>query len=165
VRTEQNPLFPEPMIGVGGLLFNRQNQVLLIKRDKPPSRGLWSVPGGKLEAGEGLIECCRREIQEETGLDVNVLALIAVVERRVEDFHYVIVDFLVELRDESHNIPCAASDVMEARWIDLEEIGNYPLVAGLSEIIRRTTALRSRGGFVPADSVTDFILPGRGNLD
>lgn len=61
-----NPPFPEPMIGVGGLLVNRLNQVLLIKRDKPPAQGLWSVPGGKLEAGEALIECCRREMQEET---------------------------------------------------------------------------------------------------
>lgn len=147
------------MIGVGGLLFNRQNQVLLIKRNKPPSQGLWSVPGGKLEAGEGLTECCRREIREETGLDVNVLSLIAVVERRVENFHYVIVDFLVELRDECANTPSAASDVTEARWINLENLENYPLVVGLSEIIRRTAVRRNEGLLAPEDSATDFILP------
>jgi 8-oxo-dGTP diphosphatase len=152
------------MIGVGGLLFNRHNQVLLIKRNKPPSQGLWSVPGGKLEAGEGLIECCRREVREETGLDVNVLSLIAVVERRIENFHYVIIDFLVELRDESENRPLAASDVSEALWIDLDKIDDYPLVAGLSAIIR-TAAQRVEEGIVPADSSTDFILPGRGGSD
>lgn len=161
---EQALSFPEPMIGVGGLLFNRQDQVLLIRRNKPPSQGLWSVPGGKLEAGEGLTECCRREIREETGLDVNVLLLIAVVERRIENFHYVIVDFLVELRDESQNLPRAASDVSEARWIDLDKIDDYPLVAGLPEIIR-TAAWRSKEGIVPAESLTDFILPGRGGAD
>lgn len=159
MQDKANLSFPEPMIGVGGLLFNRQNQVLLIKRDKPPAQGLWSVPGGKLEAGEGLTECCRREIREETGLDVNVLSLIAVVERRIENFHYVIVDFLVELRGECTNIPCAASDVSEARWINLENLEDYPLVAGLSEIIRRTAARRNEGLLAPEDSATDFILP------
>lgn len=161
MQDKANLSFPEPMIGVGGLLFNRQNQVLLIKRDKPPAQGLWSVPGGKLEAGEGLTECCRREIREETGLDINVLSLIAVVERRIENFHYVIVDFLVELRDESENIPFAASDVSEAHWIDLEKIGNYPLVSGLLEIIQRTAAGRNGGLYAPEEPNTDFILPGQ----
>jgi 8-oxo-dGTP diphosphatase len=164
VDNKQTLSFPEPMIGVGGLLFNRENQVLLIRRNKAPAQGLWSVPGGKLEAGEGLVECCRREIREETGLDVKVLLLIAVVERRIENFHYVIVDFLVELRDENENLPCAASDVSEARWIDLDEIDDYPLVAGLPEIIR-TAARRRKEGLVPAESITDFILPGRGSPD
>ncbi|MDD1611691.1 MAG: NUDIX domain-containing protein, partial [Methylococcaceae bacterium] len=77
MQDKENPSFPEPMIGVGGLLFNRQHQVLLINRDKPPAQGLWSVPGGRLEAGESLIECCRREMQEETGLDVEVLSIVA----------------------------------------------------------------------------------------
>lgn len=164
MQNKSNSLFPEPMIGVGGLLFNRRNQVLLIKRNKPPAQALWSVPGGKLEAGEGLTECCRREIREETGLDVNVISLIAVVERRIENFHYVIIDFLVELRDESKNIPLAASDVSEARWIDLEKIDAYPLVNGLAEIIQRTAVHRGEGLFAPVeelDSDTDFILPGR----
>jgi len=153
-----NPPFPEPMIGVGGLLVNRLNQVLLIKRDKPPAQGLWSVPGGKLEAGEALIECCRREMQEETGLEVNVLSIAAVVERRIENFHYVIIDFWVELVDEQNSIPVTASDVSEARWVELEKIGDYPLVTGLSEIIQRA-ALKGSGGLSDKGFTgTDFIL-------
>jgi len=163
MQEKENPSFPEPMVGVGGLLFNRHNQVLLIKRDKAPAQGLWSVPGGKLEAGESLVECCRREMQEETGLEVNVLSIAAVVERRIENFHYVIVDFLVELVNQKNNIPVAASDVSEARWIDLEKIGAYPLVPGLLEIIQRTAADRNGGLHAPEDSKTDFILPGRGS--
>ena len=164
MQDKENPSFPEPMIGVGGLLFNRQHQVLLINRDKPPAQGLWSVPGGKLEAGESLIECCRREMQEETGLDVEVLSIVAVVERRIENFHYVIIDFLVQLVDDQNFIPIAASDVSEARWIDLEKIEDYPLVKGLFEIIQRTANQPSGGLHAPEDSDTDFILPGRGNL-
>lgn len=151
---------PEPLIGVGGLLFNRQKQVLLIKRDKPPAQGLWSVPGGKLETGESVTECCRREFQEETGLDVRARSIVAVVERRIENFHYVIIDFLVELVDEQNSLPVAASDVSEARWIDLDGIGDYPLVHGLTEIIQRTANDVNGGLQPPEDADTDFILPG-----
>lgn len=158
MKSRLNLSFPEPMVGVGGLLFNRQKQVLLIKRAKPPAQGLWSVPGGKLEAGESLVECCRREVKEETGLDVNVLSIVAVVERRIENFHYVIVDFLVELIHEQICVPVAASDVSEARWIDLEKIGDYPLVTGLSDIIRRAAINRSGGLSDKGLTGTDFIF-------
>lgn len=150
---------PEPMIGVGGVLFNRHGQVLLIQRNKAPAQGLWSVPGGRLEAGESLTECCRREVCEETGLRVNVSSLVAVVERRVENFHYVIVDFLVELQDHAQDTPRAASDVSEARWIELADLDAYPLVPGLPEIIRRTAAGVHVGLAAPAGFDSDFILP------
>ncbi len=158
MQDNEKPSLPEPMIGVGGLLFNRQGQVLLIKRDKAPAQGLWSVPGGKLEAGESLIECCRREVKEETGLAVEVVSIAAVVDRRIENFHYVIVDFLVALLDEQDDIPVAATDVSEARWIGLETIDDYPLVIGLSEIIRRAAHIPG-GGLSNKDFAgTDFIL-------
>ena len=81
--------FPVPAIGVGGIVFNNQKQVLMIQRNQPPAMGFWSVPGGKLEPGESLAEACQREIKEETGLDIEVKNIVAVVERRIEGFHYV----------------------------------------------------------------------------
>lgn len=154
---------PEPAIGVAGIVFNRQNQVLMIKRDKPPAWGLWSVPGGRLEAGESLVEACKREIKEETGLDTEIKHIVAVVERRVEGFHYVIIDFLAELSDVNGNDPVAQSDVAEARWIKLENIADYDLVDGLAEIILRTHRASGAGqsaGLHDADfGGTDFVLP------
>lgn len=129
---------PVPSIGVGGLLFNRREQVLLIKRNQAPAQGLWSLPGGRQEPGETLIETCRREFTEETSLDIEVKHIVAVVERRLEGFHYVIVDFLVQLIDVEQSCPVAGSDVAEAEWIALADLPRYPLVEGLSEIIRRS---------------------------
>ncbi len=129
---------PIPAIGVGGLLFNRREQVLLIKRNQAPAQGLWSLPGGRQEPGETLVETCRREFTEETSLQVEVKHIVAVVERRLEGFHYVIVDFLVQLIDDEQAAPLAGSDVAEAEWIALPELPSYPLVEGLPEIIRRT---------------------------
>jgi mutator protein MutT len=141
MQTSQTSAFPEPAIGVGGILFNHRNEVLLIKRDKPPAKGLWSIPGGKLEAGESMVEACKREIKEETGLDTEVKQIVAIVERRIENFHYVIIDFLAQLQDQKSSEPVAQSDVSEAKWVDMEAIAGYPLVGGLAEIIVRSNRL------------------------
>ncbi len=95
LRNDQ-PL-PVPTLGVSGIVFNQKNQILLIRRNQPPAMGFWSIPGGKLEAGESLAEACQREIKEETGLITEVKHIVAVVERRVESFHYVIIDYLAQL--------------------------------------------------------------------
>lgn len=155
---------PEPAIGIGGIVFNSRHQVLLIKRDKPPALGFWSVPGGKQEAGESMAEACRREIIEETGLITEVKQIVAVVERRVENFHYVIIDFLAQLLDQPAALPVAQSDASKARWIDLADLADYPLVEGLAEIIRRSHAVHvgmGGDGLVAVQSgATDFVVRG-----
>ena len=156
-------LLPAPTLGVSGIVFNNQKQLLLIQRNQPPAMGLWSIPGGKLEAGESLLEACRREIKEETGLDTEVKNIVAVVERRVEGFHYVIIDYLAQLVDEEHNQPIARSDVSEARWVNLEHLGDFDLVEGLAEIILRTYNVFNGdrvAGLYDADATgSDYILP------
>ncbi|MDO8939008.1 MAG: NUDIX domain-containing protein [Methylicorpusculum sp.] len=159
---------PIPAIGVSGIVFNAQHNVLLIKRNQPPALGLWSIPGGKLEAGETLVEACRREVKEETGMDVRVVSMVAVVERRIDQFHYVIVDFLAELEEACSSIPVAQTDVSEARWVSMQQLDDFELVPGLQEIMVRTYDAYCRGefpGFCDASSVgSDFILPAAGGF-
>ncbi len=154
---------PVPTLGVSGIVFNKQKQILLIQRNQPPAMGFWSIPGGKLEAGESLVEACQREIKEETGLDTEIRNIVAVVERRVEGFHYVIIDYLALLVDEENMEPIAHSDVSEARWVSLEHLGDYELVEGLAEIILRTYNVYNGdhvAGLYDADATgSDYILP------
>jgi mutator protein MutT len=163
VQNNTTNAFPVPAIGVGGIVFNDKRQVLMIQRNQPPAMGLWSVPGGKLEAGESLADTCKREIKEETGLDVAVKNIVAVVERRIEGFHYVVIDFLACLVGDENTLPVAQSDVAEAKWIGLENIEEYDLVDGLAEIIMRTYRLYGSdqlAGLYDADATgTDYILP------
>lgn len=163
VQNNTTSIFPVPAIGVGGIVFNDKGQVLMIQRNQPPAMGLWSVPGGKLEAGESLADTCKREIKEETGLDVAVKNIVAVVERRIESFHYVVIDFLACLVGDENTMPVAQSDVAEAKWIGLENIEEYHLVDGLAEIIMRTYRLYGRdhlAGLYDVDATgTDYILP------
>ncbi len=135
---------PLPAIGVGAVVVDRKGRILLIKRGTAPANGFWSIPGGKQEAGETLIQTCRREVEEETGLQVDVKNIIAVVERRLEGFHYVIIDFLAECCETSKD-PVAQSDVSEACWVMPEEVTNFKVVQGLTAVIE--SAVRQyRGG-------------------
>ena len=159
---QHNPPLPLPAIGVGAVVFNRQQQVLLIQRNQPPAQGYWSVPGGKQERGESLCQALLREVKEETGVDVTIQCIVAVVERRAEGFHYVIVDFLAEYNGNENALLHAQSDVSDAQWVNLEALVNYPLVDGLLTIIKTAfgvyTGKRVAGLYDVQGNGTDFLL-------
>ncbi len=135
---------PQPKIGVGAMIFDDCGKVLLIRRDKAPARGQWSIPGGCQEAGETLVECAAREVLEETGIVVRIGPIVAVAERIKEGFHYVIIDFLATTQQAENTTPVPATDVSEARWVDLSDLDNYDTVIGLSAIIRRIDQIKSK---------------------
>ena len=121
--------FPDhPLVGVGGVVIHR-NRVLLIRRRREPLKGEWSIPGGLLEVGEGLSAAARRELKEETGLDVEPLKIIEVFDRifrqgRQVRYHFVIVDFVCRLKGGRLR---PASDVLEARWVRRKDMGKFHL--------------------------------------
>ena len=122
--------YPErPLVGVGGVVLDGE-KVLLVRRARAPLLGEWSLPGGLVEVGEQLAEAVRREIAEETGLNVRVEGIVKVLDRITRDvkkrvrFHYVLVDFLC--RVEGGNLH-ASSDVSEARWVPRRELADYHL--------------------------------------
>ncbi len=113
-----------PLVGVAGIVVENQ-QFLLIKRGKAPGRGEWNLPGGLVEVGEQLTEAVRREIREETGLEVRVETLLVVADRIIRDrrgrilYHFVLHDYLCRrVKGE----PAAASDAAEVRWVAFEEV-------------------------------------------
>jgi 8-oxo-dGTP diphosphatase len=132
--------YPErPFIGVGGVVISG-NRVLLIQRGKPPLEGQWSIPGGMLETGETLIEGVRRELAEETGLDVRVLDLIEVFERVDLDesgkpkYHFVVLDYLCEASNEAAS---AGSDVIKVAWVDRDDLERYSLTPTATRVIAK----------------------------
>jgi ADP-ribose pyrophosphatase YjhB (NUDIX family) len=128
----------QPIIGVGGVVINR-GRALLIKRGKEPLKGEWSIPGGMLELGEELKAGVRRELEEETGIEVEPLECILVFDRisheskRVK-YHYVILDYLC--RKKSGRVR-PASDVVDARWVRREDLPQYHLTDLATEVILR----------------------------
>ena len=133
-------LYPEkPVVGVGALIQDGDNY-LLIKRAAEPDAGLWSIPGGLVEVGEMAEEAAVREAREETGLDVEVVKLLSVVDKIVRDedsnikFHFIIVDYLVKPKGGSLR---ASSDALEARWVRAEEMTDYEISPTLVPLLRR----------------------------
>ena len=151
---------PFPAIGVSAIVFDERERVRLVRGGRPPAVGFWHAPGGKLEAGEGLVEGARREVMEETGVDVVVGPIMAVVERRQEGFHYVIVDFLARLADPSQISVRPADDVTDAAWIAAKDLADYPVAEGLLPILERARQAHRGAAMGLADSVgagTDFL--------
>ncbi|MEY4683563.1 MAG: hypothetical protein RLZ25_22 [Pseudomonadota bacterium] len=127
---------PIPAVGVGGLVFNDQGFVLLVARKNPPRAGEWHIPGGRLEPGESLTACCSREIWEETGIRATPGKIVAIADRQIDGFHYVIIDFLATLSpSEDKTAATPGSDALDAGWFDPEELNEMPLVEGLNEVI------------------------------
>jgi len=84
-----------PIPGVGAVVVGSQG-VLLARRDKPPGKGLWSIPGGGVEIGETQMESVKREVEEETGVQCEVLELISTFDFITKDdagaieFHFLL---------------------------------------------------------------------------
>jgi 8-oxo-dGTP diphosphatase len=126
-----------PQVGVGAFVFDREGRVLLVERGRPPGVGRWTVPGGKLEAGETLAQAVAREVREETGLVVEIGALAAVVERISEGYHYVILDYLARVIGGTL---AAGSDATAARFVAEPELAALPLTDGLLPVLARARA-------------------------
>lgn len=113
---------------------------MLIQRGVNPGKGQWSIPGGLVELGEGVREAAVREVEEETGLKVEVGRLLGVFDRigcdddgRVR-YHWFIIDFLAHPVGGSLRL---TPEVMEARWVEIEEVETYPVTDALKDLVKR----------------------------
>jgi 8-oxo-dGTP diphosphatase len=135
-----------PFLGVGALIFEASN-ILLVERAKEPLKGYWSLPGGILETGEKLEDAIRREVLEETGLEVEPLSIFEIFERIMPDeagraeYHYVLIDYLC--RPVGGRLQ-AASDVSRAAWVAEQNLGEYRLTEGTLAVIERAFAKLQR---------------------
>jgi ADP-ribose pyrophosphatase YjhB (NUDIX family) len=126
-----------PIVGIGVVVL-RGDTVLLVRRGKPPNEGSWTLPGGAQEIGETAAEAARRELLEETGVEVGDLHFAAVVDsiRRDGDgrvqYHYTIVDFCARW---TAGEPVAATDVTEAVWAPLDDLAPFGLWAEAHRVI------------------------------
>jgi ADP-ribose pyrophosphatase YjhB (NUDIX family) len=132
--------YPErPIVGVGAIVV-QDDKVLLVRRATEPLKGEWSVPGGALELGERLLEGVRREVLEETGLDVEPGEVLEVFDSIFADqqgltqFHYVLIDYLC--RPLSGQLR-AGSDVSDARWVREENLGAFQLRDSVEQVVRK----------------------------
>ncbi len=140
-------LYPaRPIVGVGVVVW-RGDRVLLIRRGVPPRKGDWSIPGGAQELGETVEAAGRREVFEETGVEVEITGLVAVVdsirpdeEGRIRS-HYTLIDLAGEWRSGELR---PGDDAEDCRWVALDELDDYRLWSETDRIIRLAAEQRLR---------------------
>jgi 8-oxo-dGTP diphosphatase len=142
--SREYPNFPIP--GVGAVVLREvegRAEVLLIRRGSEPMAGGWSLPGGAIELGESVREACARETREETGLTVQPLAeveIIDIIHRDTMDrvqYHYVVVDILCRVLGGQL---LSGTDAREVAWADVRrvlELGDFALTARACTVIRK----------------------------
>jgi 8-oxo-dGTP diphosphatase len=135
-----------PILGVGAIILDR-DRVLLIERGRPPLQGYWSLPGGVLEVGERLEEGIRREVLEETGLQIRTRGVVEIFERIMHDaagkpeYHYVLVDYLCRV---TGGTLCAASDCARAEWVPRRRLREYRITEGTPPVIEKAFDHRAK---------------------
>ena len=119
---------------VGAVIWDAQRRrFLLVKRGHEPDAGLWSLPGGRIEAGESDAEALVREMREETGLVVIPGRLLGSVRRPAPGGR------VLEINDYEAAVTggtlAAGDDAAEVRWVDAGELATLPLTSGLVEAL------------------------------
>jgi ADP-ribose pyrophosphatase YjhB (NUDIX family) len=116
----------------------RKSDVLLIQRARPPSAGYWTLPGGRLEAGETAEGCAAREIREELGLTVYGLRPVQVIDVRGRQLQVFATEGF-----EGEIVPDAA-EVRQWRWVGLHHLAGLRTTLDLGEVLRRVMRLYDR---------------------
>jgi ADP-ribose pyrophosphatase YjhB (NUDIX family) len=137
-------LYPSRPILAASVAVIRDGRILLAARGKPPSEGLYSLPGGMVETGETLSEAALRELREEVGVEAKLIGLIAPVEFIERD----------EKGDIKHHVVIAAHaarwvsgepqtgpEAKDIRWVTERDIVDLPMTEGLSGILERAFRL------------------------
>ena len=124
-----------PICGVGVAVMSG-DRLLLVRRGRPPGEGLWAVPGGKVEYGESMFATARREVQEETGLEIEVGEVVwagdSLGPGYPPEWHYCLVDFIGQVTGGELK---ASDDAAEVGWFTLEEAAQLPLTSTMPALL------------------------------
>ena len=135
-----------PIVGVGALIFKR-DRILMAQRGKEPLKHWWSLPGGALELGELLADGIRREVREETGLEVRPLGVLEIFERIMRDaagapeYHYVLIDYLCRITGGTLR---AGDDVCRVEWVRRRDLPALQITEGTLGVIEKAFDNRRR---------------------
>ena len=128
---------PRPAVGA---VVRHNNCFLLVRRANAPSKGRWTVPGGRVKPGETLQQAAQREVLEETGVRVRALEPVQVfdlIERKSDGslgFHYVIVNLMTIYISGD---PAPGSDALEAVWAPINHLEDFNLSRATLELFRK----------------------------
>jgi len=156
LAARDNRRYPKrPLVGVGAIIL-RRDRILLVQRGKEPGKGCWSLPGGALETGEFLADGVRREVREETGLEIRPIGVFEIFERIIRDargvpeYHYVLIDYMCRATGGQLG---AGDDVARAEWVRRRDLAELRMTEGTLAVIEK--AFRERGKYKGGPGLAD----------
>ena len=129
-----------PQLAVSAVIF-RDGKVLLVRRARSPSKGFYSLPGGRVEFGETLHQALAREVDEETGLRIDIVGLAGwreVLPGGSGGGHYVILSFAARWASRE---PVLNDEHDDFKWLEPGAFGDLKLTGGLSEVVEAARKL------------------------
>lgn len=132
----------QPIIGLGAIVW-KDGRVLMVQRAKPPRAGIWSLPGGAQDLGESVTEGIRREIAEETGVQIELLGLVEVIDSIQRDadgrirYHYTIIDYVARWTGGE---AVAGDDAADVAWVDPADLHRLDLWDETIRVIEKSRA-------------------------
>ena len=125
---------PHPQLAVSAAIF-RDDKILLVRRARSPGKGFYSLPGGRVEFGESLHAALHREVDEETGLKIEIVGLAGwreVLPGTGGGGHYLIMSFAARW---SAGEPVLNDELDDFRWLAPDALGDLKVTGGLQEVI------------------------------
>jgi 8-oxo-dGTP diphosphatase len=129
-----------PQLAVSAAIF-RDDKILLVRRARAPAKGFYSLPGGRVEFGETLHAAVQREVDEETGLKIEIVGLAGwreVLPGTAGGGHYLIMSFAAR---STFGEPVLNEELDDFRWSSPDVLGDLKLTPGLQEIIQSAWSL------------------------
>jgi 8-oxo-dGTP diphosphatase len=129
-----------PQLAVSAAIF-RDGKILLVRRARSPGKGLYSLPGGRVEFGESLHTALHREVDEETSLKIDIVGLAGwreVLPETSAGGHYLIMSFAARWIGRE---PVLNEELDDFRWQTPDGLGDLKLTGGLQEVIQSARRL------------------------
>jgi 8-oxo-dGTP diphosphatase len=129
-----------PQLAVSAAIF-RDDRVLLVRRARSPGKGLYSLPGGRVEFGESLHTALHREVDEETGLRIEILGLAGwreVLPIASGGGHYLIMSFAARWASGE---PVLNDEHDDFKWLEPDALGDLKVTGGLREVVQAAQRL------------------------
>ena len=137
------PPQPRPQLAVSAAVF-RDGKVLIVRRARSPSKGVYSLPGGRVEFGETLQAALHREVAEETALKIEIVDLAGwreVVPAAEGGGHYVIMSFAAHWQSGEVVLN---EELDDHRWLAPDALGEFKTTPGLEDIIQSARRVLGR---------------------
>jgi len=129
-----------PQLAVSAAIF-RGDKILLVRRARPPAKGSYSLPGGRVEFGESLHAALHREVAEETALKIDIIGLAGwheVLPGSTGSGHFLIMSFAARW---TFGEPVLNEELDDFRWLAPDALGALNLTDGLADVIRSAWGL------------------------